>query len=118
MKIRIRYITLILLMLILMSFDYQPQIREPFEEYKVEQPYQQPNKAPIDWNSLDYDNPYYGWYYKQLWYLYHPNSTDTPPWIKVVPIDDVYILFIIAFIFIIVHTYILKKRNLIKHPLQ
>ena len=113
-----KYILLIFLFLTLTSFDYQPQIREPFEEYKVEQPYQQPNKAPIDWNSLDYDNPYYGWYYKQLWYLYHPNSTDTPPWIKATPINDVYILFIFAFIYIIVHTYILKKRNLIKHPLQ
>lgn len=50
-------------------------------------PVKAPNKAPIDWNSLDYDNPIYGWIYRELWYLYHPNSTETPPWIKQAAID-------------------------------
>lgn len=111
MKNLYRYLITIFLFLTLTSFDYQPQIREPFEEYKVEQPYQQPNKAPIDWNSLDYENPIWGWYYKQLWYLYHPNSSDTPPWIKTVPLDDIYVLLYLSLLYIIYIHIFLKKET-------
>lgn len=110
MKNLYRYLITIFLFLTLASFDYQPQIREPFEDYNVEQQYKAPNKAPIiNWNDLDYDNPVWGWYYKQLWYLYHPNSTETPPWIKTVPLDDEYIL--IAFLLTYMLLFIKTKRE-------
>ena len=78
----------ILLTITINAFEYEPQIREPFEDYKIEQPYKAPAKALIDWNNLDYDDAMWGWYYKQLWYLYHANSGETPPWLKPMPIDD------------------------------
>lgn len=106
----IRNIILILILLTLTSFEYQPQIREPFEDYKVEQPYQAPAKAPIDWDNLDYDNPVWGWYYKQLWYLYHPNSTETPPWIKTVPIEGCYVLLFFGFMYAAVLKYTNRKN--------
>lgn len=106
-----KLIILIILFLTLTSYNYQPQIREPFEEYnKIEEPYKAPNKAPIDWNSLDYDNPIWGWYYKQLWYLYHPNSTETPPWIKQAPLDDIYVLLYLALIYIIIQRHRDNKK--------
>ena len=112
MKNLYRYIILILLFITTTSFDYQPQIREPFEEYnKIEEPYKEPNKAPINWNDLDYDNPVWGWYYKQLWYLYHPNSTETPPWLKTVPINDEYIFLICLLTYILLKTQTYKKKE-------
>lgn len=76
----------LLLALTLSSFQFNEEnIREPFADYKVEQP--APSKAPIDWNSLDYNDAMWGWYYKQLWWLYHPNGNN-PPWLNNVPIGD------------------------------
>lgn len=94
------------------SFDYQPQIREPFTDYRVEQQYYQaPSKAATDWDNLDYDDPTWGWLYKQLWYLYHPNSGETPPWlIPVVPIEnDLTPLIFLWCLFVLYNIY--KRKN-------
>lgn len=73
------------------AVEYHPNIRPAFEQYQqVEQPYNAPvHKARIDWNSYNYNDPMWGWYYKQLWWLYHPNSGETPPWlIPTTPVGD------------------------------
>lgn len=101
----------LLLALTLSSFQFNEEnIREPFADYKVEQPYGSPSKVPIDWNSLDYDDYYWGWYYRQLWYLYHPNSSETPPWIKSVPLNGEYVLILFAFVYLL----IISKKYIIK----
>lgn len=97
-------------MFVLTSYKYQPQLREPFEEQKIELPNNTPNRAPIDWNSLDYYDYYWGWYYRQLWYLYHPNSSETPPWIKSVPLNGEYVLILFAFVYLL----IISKKYIIK----
>ena len=82
--------------------EYHSNVRPAFEEYQqVEQPYSAPYKAPIDWNSLDYDDAIWGWYYKQLWWLYHPNSGETPPWlIPSAPIGDgIWFLFVLSLLY-------------------
>lgn len=99
---------IILLILTLSSFDYQPQIREPFEDYKVEQPYKAPSKPQIDWNSLDYNDPTLGWYYKLLWYMYG-NPNEIEPWLKPMPIeDDLPFILIICGFFLAIK---LKNKN-------
>ena len=106
-----KYIIILILLLTLTSFEYQPQITEPFQDYKVEQPYQSqynvqsPNKAPINWYTLDYDDPVWGWYYKQLWYLYH-GSGETPPWINAAPIGDA-----VPFLLLLSGIYLLYKTK-------
>lgn len=105
---------LIILFFTLQSFNYEPQIQEPFAEYQVQQPYYQspqPNKAPIDWDNLPYDDATWGWLYKELWYIYHPNSGEIPPWIKQTAIDkNIPWIFILTLILI----YIYRKKYNIK----
>ena len=108
-------LTLLLINILLITninaFEYQPQIREPFEDYKVEQPYKAPSKAPIDWDNLDYNDAMWGWYYRQLWYLYHANSWETPPWLKPMPIDDDLIPYLIMCGIFVVYAYLNTKRT-------
>lgn len=111
-----RKLTLLLINILIFTnsfaFEYEPQIREPFENYKVEQPYKAPSKAPIDWNSLDYNDAMWGWYYKQLWYLYHANTGETPPWlITPMPIDDDLIPCILMCGIFAVYTFLHTKRT-------
>jgi hypothetical protein len=113
MKTLYKYIILIILSITLTSYNYQPNIIEPFQDYQTTQPYNYnntPNKAPhaIDWNNLNYNDPIWGWYYKQLWYLYHPNSTETPPWLIIVPVIDIYPLFIFIITYLI---YLIIKQK-------
>lgn len=107
---RIRNLIIIIAMLLMLcSWEYQSPIREPFEDYKeVENPYAAPNRAPINWDDLPYDDPNFGWLYRQLWYLYHSGSTETPPWEKTVPVGDGICLLLTAVGVYIVH----KHRNL------
>ena len=82
--------------------NYQSPVREAFEDYKepqVVQPYYAPQAT--DWDNLPYDDPTWGWYYKLMWRLNHPEG-GTPPWEKpAVPIGDgVFILLIFGLIYI------------------
>lgn len=87
-------IALLAAFIMLQSFTYIPQIKEPFTEYQTKPPYTDEEnssaKAPnnIDWDNLDYNDSLFGWYYRQLWYLYHINSNETPPWELSVPLSD------------------------------
>jgi len=46
------------------------------------------NRGIVNWDNLDYNDPTWGWLYKQLWYISHPNSSEQPPWLNPVPISD------------------------------
>lgn len=140
---RIKYIlTLFAMILLLSSFQYQPNIQQPFQEPTQEIKYismhnttedekynniynetyndetNNINKAPnkkIDWDNLPYDDYIWGWYYKQLWYLYHPNSTETPPWIKTMPLNtnNISIFFILlSSIYIILKNKFAHNKNI------
>lgn len=106
-KLSISISIILLIWLTLTSLNYQSPVREPFEEYnkQLQQPQMvQPYYAPqaTDWNNLPYDDPTWGWYYKLMWYLNHPNSTEIPPWeLPQTPLtDDITILTILTLIYI------------------
>ena len=110
-KCRLKILITLVLFLLLTSFTHEPQIHEPFVDYRIQQ-IEQADSAPIDWDSLDYNDRIWGWYYKQLWYLYHANSGETPPWLlPKTPIEDDVIPYLIMCGIFAVFTHIHTNRH-------